>query len=334
MLPARRPQHAFSLIELTAVLALIAVLIGGGLSLGNNAIKSAERVTTRERLNTIKNALDAYARTNGYLPCPTDRALTPRANPTTFGREIRPCAAAAPGLVRTSGIDIGGVPVRTLGLPDAYAADAWDRKFTYAVTVAMETAYATSEPAITIYTGDRTGTNYPVTSTMTAGNRATSPSIASYIEPGAGASFVVLSHGPDRRGAFPLKKSAVDYSYQCTSDNANRNDVENCDDSNATFWESPYNDGTVMNSFFDDYIVWSSNWLDRPNISTAGTTCTGGCEAWCAPCAGTTTDLPSGAPLIFGSTATLCKKIITSPAPCQATCIWAGTAGTNVVRCP
>ena len=113
---AHARRRGFSLLELSVVLVIVALLMGGSIVMGSNAVKAAQRVTTQERLATIQEALEAYRRTNGYLPCPVDRAQSPTGNPTTFGREIRPCAASGAGLVRVASntVDIGGVPVRTV----------------------------------------------------------------------------------------------------------------------------------------------------------------------------------------------------------------------------
>lgn len=128
-------RHGFSILELVIVLGIIALIAGAGLTMATGAIKAADRVSTQERLNTIKLALDSFAKTYGYLPCPANRAIVP--TNTSFGIESRSgtaCVAIATGVITTSGIWYGAVPVRTLGLPDNYAGDAWGGKLTYAVS--------------------------------------------------------------------------------------------------------------------------------------------------------------------------------------------------------
>jgi prepilin-type N-terminal cleavage/methylation domain-containing protein len=155
-------RRGFSLLELSIVLGIISLIAGAGMSMASGAIKAADRITTQERLNTIKLALDSFAKTYGYLPCPFDRALTPTS--ATFGVEARTagtstCVAAAPGIITAENIWFGGVPVRTLGLPDSYAADAWGNKLTYAVTsflIENPVSYSTRIGTITMRYGDRT----------------------------------------------------------------------------------------------------------------------------------------------------------------------------------
>lgn len=310
-----RPHlSGFSLLELSVVLAIVAVILVFGLNIATVAIKGTERSTTQERLLVIAKALDAYARVNGYLPCPANRALAPRT--TGFATEarngmVRTECVTSSGLVRTAGAPfayIGGVPARTLGLPDAYAGDAWNSKFTYAVSgdhVGVQGSYFTTDGPLAVRAGDRTGTNYLLTS-----QRESDGTNAS----GANAVYVVISHGPDRRGAFSMERTSVSIACGSTS----KNDVENCDDANLTFYDSAYNDGGTESTFFDDYVVWGSNALDR--IPTAmggvGTGCPAGtCEMWCVTC--DSNRPPLSTPNV------ICKRTITSTSPCKALCEYA-----------
>ncbi len=320
--------RGFSLLELSIVLVILGLLAGAGMTMGANAIASANSVKTRERLETLKEALESYAKTNGYLPCPANRALVP--SNSNFGKEVRACAASGAGLVSVNAgeVFIGAVPVRSLGLPDAYAADAWGNKITYAVCTDQTVDYTQSSGCITVNTGDRTGVNYAITSTT---DRTTTPSTIDQITPGEGASFVIVSHGADARGAFPQLGTGVNKA--CGS--GNQNDVENCDDGNGIFWDTSFADGDVEAKYFDDFIVWGSNALDMPPIDVSATSCASGCEVSCAPC---TTSMPSITPTApTGLTnPVLCSKIITSSSPCQAACLWAGTETSTgeMIRCP
>lgn len=332
----RRHSAGFSLIELSISLGVIALIMGFAITMGGNALKSAERVNTQERMKVLQLAIESYARANGYLPCPSNRALTPSGNRNAFGLEVRngtTCQASAPGIVQVGNGFIGGVPVRTLGLPDAYAADAWKNKFTYAVSstlVSGADSYSINDAQLTVRYGDRTGTNnYPVT---TAVNRATNPPTFSA---GAGASYVVISHGKDGRGAFPQAATA----RRIACGNGAQNDVENCDDSNLIFYDTDYNDGRNAATFFDDYIFWGSNALQRTPISTSGYDCASlgkPCEAWCAQCYPNLTIANSNMPADPSSItdAKLCQKVVTSLSPCTASCVWSGTYEGNYVKCP
>ncbi len=415
---SRKSLRGFSLLELSIVLAIISLLAGAGLTMAINALKSADRITTQERLTTIKLAIDSYAKTYGYLPCPFDRSLTPSS--TSFGVENRTAGSTNCGATNgTSYINsfpliVGGVPVRTLGLPDSYASDAWGNKFTYSTGDFLKndsTSYATRigqmslkygpnasnyfvntrrlSPAPT-YTNGNSGGNANITlnNSVTAGTvvhiigtvykgsyfarttglttrLCTNAALTTYLPYDAGdaggtaewisagddVAYTVVSHGPDGRGAFPLRGTAVPTGKLCnTSATANSSpapctssatttciDIENCDN-DITFSDSAYNDSDIAAEYFDDFIVWGSNVLRRPPITNSlYSSCgTNPCEPWCAVCdinyPGGDSAVPPAA--ITGGDAVLCKKVITSNSTdCKAACFWAGTTAAGYQQC-
>src|SRR5689334_12527986 len=83
-----RPDVAFTLLEMSIVLTIIAVMMAMAMSMGSSMIESAQRVSTNNKLDAIENALMAYRLGNNRLPCPGDPALTDiPANATTYGYE-------------------------------------------------------------------------------------------------------------------------------------------------------------------------------------------------------------------------------------------------------
>lgn len=267
-----RRQRGFSILELSIVLVIASLVISFGMNAGQNAMEGADRITTQERMSSIQKALENFVAQNGYLPCPAERDLT--STSASFGTESRSGAACATNGDITSVptaspvIYIGGVPVRTLGLPDAYAADAWSNKYLYAVGmshVGNTDSYMNTDGPITIKYGVRTGTNYAITTTRTG-------------TAGAAATYVIVSHGPDGKGAYPLYGAAI--GTACGA--ATATDVTNCDTTNATsatnsdtaynaiFYDTAYNDSpAVVAKFFDDYVVWGSNALERTATSSS-----------------------------------------------------------------
>lgn len=397
-------RHGFSILELVVVLGIIALIAGAGLTMATGAIKAADRVTTQERLNTIKLALDSFAKTYGYLPCPANRVIVP--TNTNFGIESRTgtaCTAIASGVILNAGVWIGALPVRTLGLPDNYAGDAWGGKLTYAVAgdlAAGPTSYTTSssqglalrygtlgtsfklgnsrnnlsggtasnsgglrvtfgsttDPLSlrTITTADRAyisspsykGSFTPTAVTATTVDFASIPFTAAdagainiaWLTHNGSPAYVVISHGADGRGAYPLNGTTVPASKAC---NASASDGMNCDDA-TPFLDGFFNDGTQVSVFFDDYVVYGSHENNRavfnPTLytSTLSSCPAGTCEAWCAGCA---VNYPGGGSVIppptITSGATLCRKIITSNATqCTASCFWGGITAGGYVRCP
>lgn len=332
----RRNRLGFSLLELSVSLAVIALVAGFGVSLSSDIVNGTKRVTTQQRLITIRQALDAYVQRNGYLPCPAKRSDT--TGVSSFGLEQRfgaVCNLAAPGLVQDTGgtIYIGAVPTTSLGLAENYMADGWNQKFLYAVSIAHTAgigSYATIEGPITVKHGDLT-TSYDIITGGGAGNW--------------GATYVVLSHGPDRKGAYPIGGTTAPIA--CGAITAgNRIDNENCNTAGAIFFDSEYNDGTQNASFFDDYIIWGSNAGSRRpdaylNNTTAMGPATAGlgalgvnsqgcapgvCEAWCAPCL--------NLPLRVSPTVYVCQSSVVSYVPCKANCVYAYLGGGVPNPCP
>lgn len=320
-----RTRSAFSLLELAVVLTILSVVVVFGLDIGRDAMRGADRLQTQEKLSVIQRALDQFAAQNGYLPCPALRSATPSTTVApVFGVESRTgttgCTVTG-DITSSGGVLVGMVPVRTLSLPDTYASDAWGNKILYGVSSAHTnsvSAYAGTTGSIIMKSGTVSGTNYNITAQLS--------DAAGALTEGAGAIYVVVSHGPDGKGAYPLFSASA--AVACGS-TATLTDNENCN-GDATFYDSDYNEGSQAASFFDDYVVWGSNQLQRyPSGSNPGypASCASGCDPWCAPCS-----LDTGA---NGSPRKLCEKFITSTSPCRATCIWGGqTSGGQFDPCP
>ncbi len=314
----RRGQTAFTLIELAVVLVILGILLGLGLSAGQSAIKNAERLSTLERMAIIKQALDAYAARNGYLPCPADpHTLATGAGYGTESRTAGVGCLAAGGVFQNSTVWFGTLPARNLGLDDSFMRDAWNSKLTYAVSgqhVGTSgvgwNSYAANTGTLVINRGT-IATSYATTTGVTG-------------IPGASATYAVISHGKNRRGSFPANGSSI--VTACAGPTGNEIDIQNCDRNNAIFFDTTYNEGTQATTQFDDYIVWGSNMMVRNPPAVVPNVChTGTCESWCAACEATNTSI---APV---AATRVCAKFITAPLPtCTARCIWP----TATMPCP
>lgn len=310
----RRALHGFSLLELSVVLMIVSVVMVFGLDIAEAARRTSDRTATLSRLHAVQTALDAYAATNGYLPCPSSRARIPTDG--DFGVEQRDPADTTQCLtdgtaLRKVGIFpsayYGTVPTRTLGLPDHFASDAWSNKLLYVVSgqhVGAIGGYAYYDGALAIRSGVRSGTNYIVTTRRTDDDGDGSP------DPGPAATYAVVSHGFDGKGAYA--QNARTTGVPCGTSVSN--DVENCDDDDLVLFDTAFNDGTNIALFFDDYIVWGSNALMRAPTPDGGpgTGCSGRCELWCAPCD------TNYAPI--NPSHLICRRTITSTSPCRALC--------------
>lgn len=130
---SKRTAAGFTLVELSIVLVIIALLAGGLLLSVGAQQEQAARSTTEKRIADTIDALIGYAAANGRLPCP--------AAPATTGVE-----APLGGGDCTNDWN-GFVPARTLSLGptdiNGYLLDAWDNPIRYAITNANADSFST-----------------------------------------------------------------------------------------------------------------------------------------------------------------------------------------------
>ena len=107
-------QHGFSLVELSIVLLIVALLLGGLLPSISSQVEQARRNETRKQMDEIQQALMGYTIINGYLPCPT---TTTDPNNANYGSANTSCNVNATAE--------GYLPWKTLGVSET---DAWGIK--------------------------------------------------------------------------------------------------------------------------------------------------------------------------------------------------------------
>lgn len=218
----RDTNAGFTLIELSIVLVVLGLMIGGIMSVINQENRRSKQVDLKTKMDAIEKALGTFVKKNSRLPCPADGTYA--ITVAQFGKEggtagIGTCSNGATydgngnrtadttpptanfKLSNTAG---GVVPVRALGLPDEYAFDPWGGRFTYAVDVRM-----TATSSFSTYTQiDATGS---FTINDGSGNARITNAIA-----------VVLSHGANGHGAYQLSGTRK------TAGSTNANEQTNC----------------------------------------------------------------------------------------------------------
>jgi prepilin-type N-terminal cleavage/methylation domain-containing protein len=117
--PKPRRASGFTLTELAVVLVIVALLMGGLLMPLSAQQEIENRQQTGKQLNTIREALIAFATINARLPCPDGN---------NDGQEETTCSI--------DGAQDGQLPWRTLAIP---ASDAWGNPWRYRI----ERQYAT-----------------------------------------------------------------------------------------------------------------------------------------------------------------------------------------------
>jgi len=253
-------RTGFTLLELSIVLTVIALITAAGLSMGGSMIESARQASTNNKLDAIEQALIAYRLTYNQLPCPTDATLTEGSS--NFGQEAgfavanspanscvggTPAANSSATIAAHSSTTVaeGAVPVRTLNLPDEYQVDGWGRKFGYAVWTPI-----TGANAFITYTLD---SNCGALTINNAGGNARSTA----------ADYVLISYGPNGHGGY-LKTGSR---YFMGSDNADEWTNCHCNASADTGYVGTYvqhdpaqTSASDSLSVFDDIVRYKERW--------------------------------------------------------------------------
>lgn len=247
-------QAGFSLIELSIIITVLALFAAG--------IMSTQRVTTEtkqvdvvtDEIKTIRKALAYYAKKKGFLPCPARRDLPPEN--ASFGLSTD-CNTAAPsgvtdvtpsGGAGTDALRIGMLPVRTLGLPEKYAFDQWDSRYTYVSVKRLSIDSAT-------FNGFTTALTTGIIQVMDATGAQISPaSTSNFI------SNIVFSHGADKRGAYSRAGTVIN---ACVTTASAAKDDENCD-GDAIFVDMPVNDRVTDTGYYYDMVSWEKNVVPEP----------------------------------------------------------------------
>lgn len=220
-----REEKGLSLLQVLIGLLVFGLLAEGFMQGYRSWQNSRIDARMRADFEKVTMALANYVTRNGHFPCPAPMNITP--NDAGFGQGASACAGGAGSVAQ------GALPVVDLGLPMEAMIDPFGSKLLYAVTgrYTNPATYTsgTNDHAITV-TG-RAFDNVPIQTQRVA--------------------FVIVSHGPDRKGAYPYNGRNV--TIPCTSRPGH--DVANCD-GNSAFASFPRGRAAGAN-WFDDYITYN-----------------------------------------------------------------------------
>lgn len=222
----------FSLVEMSIVLAIIALLLGGLLPT-LSAQRESQRISeTRKQLDEIQQALIGYAIINGRLPCPADPTIT--TGQTGAGVERAPPC--------TGGNSTGVLPWATLGVNET---DAWGNRYSYRVTDYFADSIASATfgsscapspaPTLSSFALCSSGT-LDVWSAASGGS-----SIATDVP------AIIISHGKNAAGAYTQQGAKLPVS-------SNADEQENSDGSANLNYVSH-----IATPSFDDQVIWLSS---------------------------------------------------------------------------
>jgi len=227
-----RQQYGFSLIELTIVLVIVA-LLSSGLMFGLSAQRdAAANLEARTQLDMAKEALLGFAITNGRLPCPANPALAT----TSSGAGLENCALSPLGH--------GVLPWATLGLPET---DPWGQRLTYFASTKFSASVAAgAQCSFAMDTG--VAPNNAGTANVKL-NGASTSNIASDL------AAVIVSHGAQGVGGYTTSGTKIA--------GATGDEDENADANQTFIARSPTTD-------FNDLLAWVTPTLLKSRMVAVG----------------------------------------------------------------
>jgi prepilin-type N-terminal cleavage/methylation domain-containing protein len=242
-------ESGFSLIEMSMVLAIIGLLMGGGLLAITPVLERNKRTQTFQSLDKIEEALTLYVIRNNRLPCPADGSLA--ATDANYGVTLGGGAAACTALTAGFGI----VPWRTLGIERAMAVDGWGNQISYAVS---------PNQALTLDTANNRGVNRTASSTTYAcGTLQVNNTASTELTPGTSttgcqngatadrAAYVLISHGKNGAGACC---NGAGTALKTGSPAAGTQEAANNDGATPFVQNDPIQ--LTGTSYFDDIVRW------------------------------------------------------------------------------
>jgi hypothetical protein len=194
--PSPGPESGFTLILLSIVLTVAALLLVSFLPGREAGDINSRSLETLHRIYTIEEAVKSFLLAEGRRPCPAEGTYgvdeahfgVEAANPGTCTGGT-PAAPLGPDAA-TGNVVAGVVPTKTLGIADELAFDDWGRRITYVV----DRRSTDRAKCLNLMKESRTGVG--AINILDASGGTAAYAMAAYI-----------SHGADGHGAWPSQGS-------------------------------------------------------------------------------------------------------------------------------
>lgn len=282
-------EAGFSLIELAILMVIAGLLVSSALSTFDTYQKRTALNSTIEKRNNIEIALGRFVAEYGRLPCPANAALAvtdsnsgiencrpgglayPDLSPSDCSGHCRIEGArkyfsTTNGVPETPGLSKdrvlrGVVPYKTLGLALWEAYDGWGTMMTYAVTELLSSSFLLSPDDPPPY--GRINFKKDIVTGETPGSANGAIDVATWDEalgaddpapyPGTQTifsfPFVIVSHGPDRRGGWTVNGAVA---IPCAGEGR---DLVNCNPQGSSFVDPAYVVMRAGDLYYDDAVL-------------------------------------------------------------------------------
>ena len=198
MTPKEYHKKAFSLIELSIVIILVAVVFSGAIAVYTASINNQKIKKTNQNFDEIYRAIGAFLLANKRLPCPA--SLTKNfINDANFGEEVSSCSGN--GLYQSnssSNIVYGAIPFKALNIGIDYTKDG----FGSAIAYVIDKRFAIANDAQLNF-NNITFATAPSTNTMIIKDKLISGE--TILTPDA--IMVLISYGMNKSGSFDSQNS-------------------------------------------------------------------------------------------------------------------------------
>lgn len=284
----KKQDRGFSLVEVSVALLILGIMTAPLINMYRIYKAQRDHNKTELAVSNVSSALAEFYTINGYYPCPADPRLGPADDnhgneqctddwggsvPGYNFKENGAASLTEPDMDEDGNQDFiktGSVPYQTLGISVQESIDGYGSKLFYAVSENMTTPNALSvqpnygviQAIEAVYDDSVPGyidravvalrpvdTVPPIDLTLGFVNDVDSDGV-----PDNGMlDAVVLSHGPDRRGAYSLSGNGPN---PCNA--ADGSDAENCD-GDAFFYDNIVYEAPGA-TYFDDTVstkIWS-----------------------------------------------------------------------------
>ena len=246
-------SKGFTLVELTVVVFVVALLLGGILVPLSSQVEQRQFADARRQLEDIKEALVGYSVATGHLPCP-DRAGGSGIGTPNDGQEDLTAGGFCESME-------GNLPWVTLGVQ---ATDPWGNRYRYRVT----DDFASRAPAAIFDLPAQGDLQICATSACVA-TEMLSVAPSTLNSPVA----VILSHGPNGWGAINSATNAPQLPSGCAAvtgcADISADEQANADD-NAIFVSRDPSPPASTAGEFDDVVTWLSPHTLKARMVAAG----------------------------------------------------------------
>ncbi len=251
-------QRGFTLIEMSLVMVIVGLMVGGGLLALAPVIDKTRVNQTNATLDQVENALELFVIRNQRLPCPADGKLA-NTDPN-YGFEL----PAGGNVCSTTPLANAVIPWRTLGMQEAYSVDGWGNRLSYFTSgmfggfVSTTKNNGVNRPAFAYPTGP-----FMTVTDAASGQTVTPSATDTDSSKDDQAAYVLISHGKSGWYGWKLSTStqAPHPSLPPASLTLAKKTCNSAPDTCGNTFYSGSQIGTLPpqnNNYFDDIVRWRS----------------------------------------------------------------------------